>query len=129
MIRTLDMTGTPLLLERLGDRHWRVSRPFTVLVDDHMIVIPAGTETNLASIPRIFWRIWPPVGPWDEAAVVHDYLWDRDGPNAQANRIFRRLLKQSGNNLVRRWVFWLVVTLGMWWRIGMAKIRETVSNL
>jgi hypothetical protein len=39
------------------------------------IVVPAGFETDLASIPRFFWRVLPPLGTYSEPAVVHDWLY------------------------------------------------------
>lgn len=39
------------------------------------VVIPKGTETNGADIPRLFWSIIPPFKPkYLPAVVVHDYL-------------------------------------------------------
>lgn len=56
-------------------RHAKLLSPFTVSGNGYKIVVPAGFETDFASIPRLFWRICP---PWDRhmrAAVVHDYLY------------------------------------------------------
>ena len=38
------------------------------------IVVPAGFPTDLASIPKGLRWLVPKFGPWDEAAVLHDYL-------------------------------------------------------
>ena len=38
--------------------------------------VPAGYRTDFASVPRFFWRIFPPMGRYARAAVVHDYLCD-----------------------------------------------------
>ena len=38
--------------------------------------VPAGYRTDFASVPRFFWRIFPPFGRYSRAAVVHDYLCD-----------------------------------------------------
>lgn len=43
------------------------------------ITVPAGFKTDLASIPRFFWRVLPQVGKYDAAAVVHDYLYRNNG--------------------------------------------------
>lgn len=39
------------------------------------IAIPRGTRTDLASVPRLLWPIFPPHGPWATAAVLHDALY------------------------------------------------------
>ena len=39
------------------------------------ITVPAGFETDFASVPRMFWNLIPPLGRYGEAAVVHDWLY------------------------------------------------------
>ncbi len=39
------------------------------------IPIPRGTRTDLASVPRLLWPMFPPHGPWATAAVLHDLLY------------------------------------------------------
>ena len=36
--------------------------------------IPDGFVTDGATIPRLFWSWIPPMGPYGQAAVLHDYL-------------------------------------------------------
>lgn len=43
------------------------------------ITVPAGFESDFASIPRALWRIEPPLGRSGKAAVVHDLLYARAG--------------------------------------------------
>jgi hypothetical protein len=62
-----------------GDAIYVTMLPFTFIVGEPgstMIVdIPAGFETDLASIPRLL-RWWlDRDGPWVQAAVVHDWLY------------------------------------------------------
>jgi hypothetical protein len=65
---------TPLWLEDVDGRRWVVAAPFryesTLLRG--VVVVPAGTETNLASIPRVAWALLPQSGKWNRAAVLHD---------------------------------------------------------
>ncbi|WP_052362279.1 DUF1353 domain-containing protein [Geminisphaera colitermitum] len=39
------------------------------------ITVEAGFDTDLASIPRVFWRVFPPAGKYTAAAVIHDLLY------------------------------------------------------
>lgn len=39
------------------------------------IIIPSGFGSDGASVPQIFWNIYPPFGRYLEAAVVHDYFY------------------------------------------------------
>lgn len=43
------------------------------------ITVPAEFVTDLASIPQVLWNILPPIGAYDAAAVVHDYLYTLGG--------------------------------------------------
>lgn len=38
------------------------------------IIVPKGFVTDFASVPRIFWSIFPPFGRYSKSAVLHDYL-------------------------------------------------------
>lgn len=51
-----------------------------------VIVVPRFFETDFASVPQFFWRIFPPLGPWSKAAVVHDYLYATKGLSGRYSR-------------------------------------------
>ena len=53
----------------------RLLAPFKYVTDGAVILVPEGFETDYASIPRFFWRIFLPNGRYAEAAVLHDYLY------------------------------------------------------
>lgn len=44
-----------------------------------VITVPAGFVTDFASIPRGLWNIFPPLGPWSRAAIIHDFLYATKG--------------------------------------------------
>lgn len=70
---------TPLKLEFGDGKTWKVTEEFIYRIGDenspNLIHVPAGFETDFASVPRFFWRILPPTGEYGKAAVVHDYLY------------------------------------------------------
>jgi hypothetical protein len=53
---------------------------------DEAIVVPAGFLTDFASIPRGLWNLFPPMGPWSRAAIVHDFLYATKGTGAWQGR-------------------------------------------
>lgn len=57
-------------------KNWRLICNFVVQVlDHHYIIVPAGFITDFASIPWFCqWRL-SKLGPYNESAVVHDYLY------------------------------------------------------
>lgn len=80
------------------------------------ITVPAGYHTDLASIPRAFWRVLPPFGQYSEAAIVHDYLCDTRPPWCDyktAASIFGDAMRDLG---VKPWkirvMVWAVVHFG-----------------
>lgn len=131
---------TPLELEYIDGRSWKVTKEFDYLVDledpTTAIRVPAGFITDFASIPRVFWTLWPPTGDYGKAAVVHDYLYVLGGKvpcklaisagigysdmcgepdrcktytKAQADRIFRDAMEVLGVKNPQRWIMWQAV--------------------
>ena len=42
------------------------------------IIIPAGYETDLSSVPPILWGLLPPFGCFIRGALVHDWIYSED---------------------------------------------------
>lgn len=96
---------------------WRVlEQPFAFLsYSKGEIVVPAGFDTDYASIPRIFWNIYPPDGSYTEAAVIHDFLYyeqpfDRD----ECDLVFYEAMTALGVPWLRRQIIYRAVRLGGW---------------
>lgn len=70
---------TPLELEYIDGRKWKITKPFEYCCGEPgapiRVEIPAGFVTDFASIPEILWNILPPTGSYGKAAVVHDWLY------------------------------------------------------
>lgn len=64
-------------LEEWDGRSWILLTPFLWRPDEEDgVAVPAGFITDFASVPRVFWRLYPPVaGKYAPAAVLHDYLY------------------------------------------------------
>jgi len=73
----------PLTLEKQKNGLWRVYRSFEYHIGEeasnNIIHVPKEFETDLASIPRIFWTILPPDGKYSASAVLHDFLYFKKG--------------------------------------------------
>jgi len=69
------------------------------------IDVPKGFITDGASIPRGLWWLFPPVGRYFKAAVVHDYLLTSGSYFSYANLKFRDALEEQG---VKPWVTFLM---------------------
>ena len=73
--------------------------------ENDVIRIPAGFDTDFASIPRFLWTYLPPLGtkrnPYFKASVLHDHLYDIicDYPisgRKEADKIFLEAMKAIG---------------------------------
>lgn len=77
--------------------------------------VPACFKTDLASIPRPLWAVLPPVGKYDAAAVVHDYLYQTNGlTRAAADSILLEAMGVLGVGRLTRWLIYSGVRLGGW---------------
>ena len=68
----------PLCVKVLDNgKHYEVLEDFTYYRTSnkqHIFKVEKGFITDFASIPRIFWSIYPPFGRYTKSAVLHDRL-------------------------------------------------------
>lgn len=69
---------SPLHVEVLENgKEYKILEEFTYYRSDQKdikIVVEKGFITDFASVPRIFWSIFPPFGTYTKSAVLHDRL-------------------------------------------------------
>ncbi|MDH5408669.1 MAG: DUF1353 domain-containing protein [Gammaproteobacteria bacterium] len=95
--------------------YWVVGQPLVYPIPDSdaVIIIPAGFVTDFASIPRIFWTIFPRHGEYTTAAIVHDYLyWEQKCTREQADNLFFMVMEQADVSTASRWAIYSAVRLG-----------------
>ena len=105
----------PLIVEKLDNGLWKVARAFEYHVGEEgsndIISVPEGFQTDFASVPRIFWVILPPDGKYTQAAVVHDFIYNKQiRSRKEADRIFLEAMQVLG--------------VPAWKRLGEFKDRE-----
>jgi hypothetical protein len=82
-----------------GPRPYEMQRPYRYRSEQlgRIITVPVGYRTDFASVPRAFWRILPPHGPYVPAAVIHDHLCDLRGrtgiDSAATHKIFHEAME------------------------------------
>ena len=94
---------TPADLRMLENYRWQLLAEFDYYVGDAIrqrfraqiygqvvsVRVPAGTITDLATVPRLLWVIFPPHGQYAKAAIIHDYLYDQAiGSKTFADSVF-----------------------------------------
>jgi hypothetical protein len=94
------------------------------LVDDlvyqgnrERFVVPAGFRTDFATVPRVVTWLIPRFGAYTLAAILHDWLVSegiRRGvvTSREADGLFRRVMRESGVPVLRRWLMWAGVRWG-----------------
>jgi hypothetical protein len=73
-----------LLVESSG-KNWVLKRAFTFYYESKYsiglrinLIVPEGFVTDFASTPKLLYPIFPPIGIYNKAAMVHDYLYSKE---------------------------------------------------
>lgn len=74
-----------------------------------LIIIPTGTMTDFASVPRLAQCIVPKIGRHSRSVVLHDYLCTTGGDRFLADAILRVAMKEDGVNWFLRQIIYFSV--------------------
>jgi hypothetical protein len=106
-----------LTVRRVDAVRWELVDELVYLGSWERFVVPAGFRTDFATVPRVVTWLVPRFGAYTLAAILHDWLIT-DGLRAevvtsrQADGIFRRVMRESGVPVLRRWLMWAGVRWG-----------------
>ncbi len=106
-----------LTVRRVDANTWSVVDPLVYRGREERFVVPAGFRTDFATVPRLVAWLVPRFGTFTLAAILHDWLCSegiRSGAvtSRQADGIFRRVMRESGVPVLRRWLMWAGVRWG-----------------
>jgi hypothetical protein len=99
---------------RGGIRVFRIERFFRYISSFGIIEVPAGTETDGASVPRAFWSIFDPFGEYFAAAVIHDFLYSPGNiefTRFESDVIFKEAMYNVGVPWYRREIIYQAVRI------------------
>lgn len=104
------MKQTSPRLEVIGPWKFQLLEDWVYFGRWETFTVPRGFITDAASIPRVFWPLLPPLGPYTDGAVLHDWLltsgvvssWD-------AHRLFRRVIRNGGTSYCTSQLMYLAV--------------------
>ena len=104
------------VIRHVPDRNrWIIQEPlaYSGEVD---INVPIGFETDLASVPRIFWGIIPHSDKHIvEGSIIHDFMYSGHTlvkSRSQADRILRACCKEMKAPPWYYWAVWIGVRIG-----------------
>lgn len=98
----------------------------------HVVVVPAGFKTDLASIPRIAWNVLPKSGRYDRAAVVHDFLYATAAggiTRGQADGVLSEAMGVLGVGAWTRRIIYTAVRVGGWKPWGAYRRGDAPASL
>jgi hypothetical protein len=113
----MPFESTDVVVRRLDDEFWGVEEPLVYRGRRDRFTVPAGFRTDFASVPRaVVWLI-PRFGRYTAAAILHDWLCTVGIATGQvtsrdADGLFRRVMRESGVPVLRRWLMWAGVRWG-----------------
>ncbi|WP_421292927.1 DUF1353 domain-containing protein [Aeromonas veronii] len=106
----------PILMP-LSDTNWELHEEYHVLSEHISFTIPKGFVTDLASVPRCIWNIFPPFGLYTGAAVAHDYLYRTAKikvTREQADALFKEQMIKAGFDSTKAQLMYLAVRAFGW---------------
>lgn len=107
----------PALTPVGNDNGWKLLQDFHVSIDSESgdapwsITIPAGFETDLASVPRLPGAYLLFANKARRSAILHDWLYSNHWPRDAADLAFREAMSQEVG-VVSRYMMWLAVRIG-----------------
>lgn len=99
-----------IVVEELDSQCWVLLEPLEYKGRYQSFTIPKGFKTDFATVPLVLTWLVPRYGLYTKAAILHDYLYDTKVVNkADADGIFRRVMRELGVSFLRRWMMWAAV--------------------
>ncbi len=94
----LDIPAIPLVEPFMDGRHWMLQGYLIHRFGStaHVLIVPAGFVTDLASVPDIAEALLPRSGEYSNAAIIHDYLyWTQSCTREQADNLMSIAMKEA----------------------------------
>jgi hypothetical protein len=105
-----------LRVEEVSATHWRLLAElrYDSAVLGARLIIPAGFETNFASVPRAPFAFWLAGDVGRKAAVVHDFCYSSHVARERylADSVFYEALRAEGVSAVTAWLMYVAVRWG-----------------
>jgi Protein of unknown function (DUF1353) len=112
-----------VVVREVDARFWELVVPITYDGNADSFSVPAGFQTDFASVPRPLVWLLPRYGAYTKSAILHDFLCTTAVVSrADADGLFRRSMRELGVPFVRRWMMWAAVRLAS--RLSNAGPRE-----
>lgn len=119
----MPFKNTHIRLSTQGKKTFRLEDELCYTGTDDGWTVPAGTETDFATVPRIIQWLIPTYGVYTLAAILHDHFCYelanafKEGrepfiTSVDTDGIFRRVMRELGVSFAQRWLMWCGVRWG-----------------
>lgn len=103
-----------VVVKQIDDENWEVRQVLRYEGQTDSFMVPIGSPTDFASVPRVFVWFLPRYGSYTMAAILHDYLWRARAAKGtmdwvDADGVFRRAMRELDVPFLRRWIMWAAV--------------------
>ncbi len=95
----LDIPPTPMIESFADGKNWMLQGYLIhrFASTPHVLVVPVGFVTDLASVPDLAEPLLPRAGEYSNAAIIHDYLyWTQSCTREQADNLMSIAMKDAG---------------------------------
>lgn len=102
----------PVVQPFVDAEYWVLKAPMQYEIGDtgEYITVPKGFVTDFASTPPALRPLFPKLGRYIKAAIVHDYLyWNQTCSRKQADKIFEVAMANADVDPIRRNLMWAAV--------------------
>lgn len=100
-------------VESFDNGKWILLEAFCVKIDEEVICVPSGYETDFASIPRLPFVFLIFGNTATRSSVIHDWLYTLGTrPREWCDEVFREAMKLDGLSAWRRQLMYMGVRAG-----------------
>jgi hypothetical protein len=110
---------------------WQLNAPLVYASEilGEVVSVPAKFVTDFASVPRIPGIWWIAGGLADEAAVIHDWIYNQSlFPRDVADKVFLEAMVVMGLEAWRRYLIYAAVRAFGWRNYGKGKVIVDVGS-
>lgn len=104
-------------VKKVSKRRYCLINPLDYKGGEDCWTVPAGFQTDYASVPAAVRWLFPQDDDYTMAAILHDWFCDagiKEGKISarDADAVFRRVMRELGVPFMRRWAIWTGVRWG-----------------
>jgi hypothetical protein len=102
--------------EPVLSKEWTGTTMYRLTMDIEIFgeLIPKHYVSDGASVPRLFWSLYPPVGRYMLAALIHDWKLDNQHGWGESNAVFDKAMAAIGIKASRHFAILNAVRLNGW---------------